>query len=533
MRQRPAVRAAATLAASILAASSATAQEGLVLELVVDGLDAPTLATAPDGEPSKLFVLEQEGLVKIVENGQVLPTPFLDLTGIAHVSGLSGLTSLRFHPDYFQNGWVYVLYARIAGNSAEVVLERYVVPDPPSYVIDPGQTSLLFGPVTDVISFHSGTGMDFGPDGKLYFALGDRRIEIPGDGCTALDGGRYIGKLLRLEDDGSVPADNPFVGDPGVLDEIWAVGLRQPYRLAFDTTGDLYVADVGESAREEVSVLPVGMAPGQNFGWKVHEGTSCFGFGECSALPCPSPGSLPPIHEYDHAEGCSIVGGFVVRGSDVPSLEGKYLFADFCQPRVWSLRYVPGTGATELVEESLAMTLPAGHALDQITSFGRDGAGRPYLVDGGAPGLPDGTGAVYRIRSVDALVASPGAISASAGGSQAFALDAPASLAGQAYLLLGSASGTEPGLPIDSVVLPLAPLDPWFAFTLGSPNSPALPGSFGFLDGSGDASASLVIPAGAPASLVGLTFHHAYLVIDLAVVQAVFVSNPTAVDFTG
>jgi hypothetical protein len=351
--------------------------EPVGLEEVVTGLAFPLYLTAPAGD-SRLFIVEKGGTIRIVENGALLPTPFLDLSGQVSGGGEQGLLGLAFDPQYAANGRFVVHYTDLAGDTR--VSAFRVSPDPD--VADAGSEVLILA-ADQPFPNHNGGQVLFGPDGYLYIMLGD--------GGSAGDPGHrgqsladLLGSILRIEplaEGGyAVPAENPFVGAAGARPEIWSYGLRNPWRADFDpATGDLYVADVGQGRWEEVSVAPAadGAGRGSNFGWRIMEGPECFGDSSCDQS-----GLLLPAVFYDHGEGCSVTGGFVYRGSASPALQGHYFYSDFCGGWVRSFRLEGGEAVDEYEWSALA---PGGN----VSSFGRDAAGELYVLTSG--------GGVYRI----------------------------------------------------------------------------------------------------------------------------------------
>lgn len=335
----------------------------LALEVVATGLTSPVYLTAPEGDP-RLFIVEQGGRVRIVRDGQLLPAPWLDLASVVGAGGERGLLGLAFHPDFAANGRFVVHFTNRAGDTRVV---RYTTSDPAADEADPVAADTLLS-VQQPFANHNGGMLAFGPDGYLYVALGDGGSA--GDPLgSGQDPGSVLGSILRLTEEGDPAPGNPFIGAAGD-DRIWAWGLRNPWRFAFDPpTGMLYVADVGQNALEEVNAVDLSRV-GVNYGWNVMEGTACFGGGGCD----PS-GLELPVYEYGHGEGCSITGGFVYRGSAAPSAVGRYFFADFCSAFVRSFRLVAGQ-VTDVLEHDLG-------SLASITSFGTDGAGELYLIERG------------------------------------------------------------------------------------------------------------------------------------------------------
>ncbi len=330
----------------------------LATETVATGFTRPLYLTAPVGD-ERLFVVEQTGRIRVVKSGSVLAEPFLDLSAQVSGGGEQGLLSMVFHPDYGANGLFYVNYTDKDGDTR---IERYRVSANPD-VAEEGSAKLILT-VPQPFPNHNGGHLLFGPDGMLYVSLGD------GGGAgdpldSGQDRGTLLGSLLRLDVDGgdpyAIPSGNPFGS------EIWAIGLRNPWRIAFDATaGTLYVADVGQRSREEINVVGDDES-GLNFGWRIMEGSSCFAGGGCD----DSDLVLPEL-EYDHGEGCAVTGGFVYRGRALPEIVGHYFYSDFCRGFLRSFRF-DGEDATELVDWDVG-------DLGSVLSFGQDGAGELYVL---------------------------------------------------------------------------------------------------------------------------------------------------------
>lgn len=344
------------------------------LELVAGGLATPVFVTQAPGDADRLFALERGGAIRVIRGGETLATPFLDLSGTVSTGGERGLLGLAFHPGFSGNGWFFVDYT---DESGDVVVERYAVSGDPD-VADPG-SGLEILRVEQPAANHNGGMVAFGPDGYLYVALGDGG----GDREAAQDLSSLLGTILRLDVGAStadqpygIPPDNPFVGTEGAREEIWANGLRNPWRFSFDRqTGDLYIADVGEDELEEVNVQPASSGGGENYGWPILEGSECFG----TAGGCSTSGLVLPVYEYPHVgEACSVTGGYVYRGSALPELQGRYFFGDFCGGWVRSFR--AQGGAAEDVQEHRSHLSPGGN----VFSFGQDLAGELYVVTGEA-----------------------------------------------------------------------------------------------------------------------------------------------------
>jgi glucose/arabinose dehydrogenase len=358
--------------------TASAANVTLRLREVARGLDAPVFVTAPRGD-ARLFVVEQPGRIRVVENGQLLAAPFLDLTSRVGYGGERGLLGLAFHPSYATNGLFFVNYTDRGGDTR---VERYRVSTTDRNRADAG-TSLLLLAVAQPFSNHNGGMLAFGPDGKLYVALGDGGSagDPQGNGQNL---GTLLGKLLRLDVDVgspySVPRDNPFAARAGARTEIWAYGLRNPWRFAFDPPSNrIYIADVGQGRREEIDVARDSEG-GINWGWNVMEGSDCY-----TGSSCRRDDLRVPVAEYDHGSdgGCSITGGYVYRGS-IAAIRGHYFYADYCRGWVRSLRLDAAGVVVERKEWSVG-------ALASPTSFGLDAAGELYVTSG--------EGRVYRFEA--------------------------------------------------------------------------------------------------------------------------------------
>ncbi len=347
----------------------------LALTVVARGLDAPLFAAAPNGDTSRLFVVEQDGRIRIVRDGSVAPTPFLDISASISSGGERGLLGLAFHPRYADNGRFFLNYTDPAGNTVIAEYRRSAGnPD----LADP-QAVRVFFTVDQPFPNHNGGMVAFGPDGLLYIGLGDG-----GSGGDPLNNGQRLdtklGKILRIDVDRypTPPDGNLPGGDP----DIWDYGLRNPFRFSFDRgTGDLYIGDVGQDAVEEIDVEPRGTGR-RNYGWRITEGSRCFN----PATGCNLTGITLPAAEYTHDDGCSVIGGYVYRGNAIPGLVGRYFYGDFCSNRIWS--FVRGGGQVTPLE--LTDDLDPHREIGAITSFGEDANGELYVVDGG-------NGLVFRV----------------------------------------------------------------------------------------------------------------------------------------
>jgi glucose/arabinose dehydrogenase len=397
------VAAGAALGAGLLAVLAVSlappADAALTTERVASGLNRPVVCTAPPGDLDRLFIVEQRGVIRILTGGQVLATPFLDIDAlVANISGNDerGLLGLAFHPDYATNGTFYLNYVN---NLNDTVIARYTVSSDPD-IADPASAQIILT-IDQPYTNHNGGHLAFGPqDGYLYIGMGDGGSA--GDpGNRAQNPGVLLGKMLRIDVDGgspyAIPPDNPFVGPGDPLDEIWALGLRNPYRFAFDAlTADLYIADVGQSAIEEVDYQLASSPGGENYGWRIMEGSQCY---DNSTPPgCFDPSLTPPIHEYSHGGSpfrCSITGGVVYRGSLIPEIDGHYFFADFCSNQIWSFKVVGGA-VTEFQDRTAELAPGGGLAIGSIAGFGADGSGEIYIVDRDATSA----GEIYKIVPV-------------------------------------------------------------------------------------------------------------------------------------
>jgi len=334
---------------------------------VVSGLDLPVdIQNAGDGT-GRLFIVEKGGRILVLQNNQLLPQPFLDIRSeVDSRATEQGLLGLAFHPHYAQNGTFFVYYIDLSGNS--VVARFHVSTGDPNRADPASEADLLH--VSQPYANHNGGSLAFGPDGDLYIGLGDGGSE--GDPLrTSQNLQTLLGKLLRINIDSgdtyAIPPDNPFSGGGG-LPEIWAYGLRNPWRFSFDRlTGNLYIADVGQDQWEEVDFVPAGMPGGMNFGWSYYEGMHAY-----QDQPPASATFTWPVVEYSHSEGCAVTGGYVYRGTTLPEWQGIYFYGDYCSGTVWGLIQ---TGQNNWQSKALFSTGA------QITTFGVDEAGEIYLAD--------------------------------------------------------------------------------------------------------------------------------------------------------
>ena len=378
-------------------ASTLSAQLNLTFEHVSSAFERPVFATVAPGDSERMFVIESHtGRIRIMNlsDGSVLPTPFLTVTGMA-TGGEQGLLGLAFHPDYASNGRFFVNYN---DSSWATVIAEYQRVD--ANTANPVETRLLTIPQPS--AFHNGGWMDFGPDGFLYISTGDGDIPQFGQ-----DKDNLLGKMLRLDVDRDdfpadpqrnygIPATNPFVGQEGA-DEVFAYGLRNPWRCSFDRlTGDIYIADVGEGAREEIDILRAGSPLAHNFGWDIREGT----------LGGPKTADMvDPIYEYGHDidGGFSVTGGYVYRGP-ISSVQGHYFCIDFVTNNLWSFKFdgtanpgdYDGSNMDRFINWSDHISTDVG-AIANLASFAEDAEGNLYTVGLG--------GSIFRL--VDAVVPPP------------------------------------------------------------------------------------------------------------------------------
>jgi len=393
------------------AASSPSAWPSISLSRFVPShtFDNPVFLTHAGDNSGRIFVVEQPGRILIIKNGSVLNTPLLNITNRVQFLGEQGLLSMAFPPQYASKGYFYVYYTRKDGNNQ---VSRFHLTSNPD-VADPNSEEQILFLAHPTYQNHNGGQLVFGPDGYLYIGTGDG-----GGGGDPNGNGQNIdvllGKLLRIDVEPhhakapaganmlylplvssnmnllvvnqpyQIPPNNPFVGQPNHRQEIWAFGLRNPWRFSFDRqTNDLYAADVGQDRVEEVDFQPASSAGGENYGWNILEGNLCYN---------PSSGCVPPanysapIATYDHgpsnSTGCAITGGYVYRGATYPTLQGIYFYADYCSGRIWGL------------QKDNSGWLPPQELLDtnyNFSSFGEDQAGDLYILDIG--------GGIYRIST--------------------------------------------------------------------------------------------------------------------------------------
>lgn len=336
------------------------------------GLTYPVAITNCGDE--RLFVVNQSGYIHILDaQGNINSQPFLDIHERVTYGGERGLLGLAFHPDYSGNGYFYVNYV---GEENNTHISRFSVSATDPDLADPGSEFNLMT-IIQPFTNHNGGDLCFGPDGYLYIGLGD-------GGSGGDPGNRsqnplvYLGKMLRIDVDSgnpySIPSSNPFYNEPGYLGEIWALGLRNPWRFSFDRlTGDLWIADVGQNAWEEIDFQPAASMGGDNYGWRCYEGDQPYNTSGCG----PASGYTFPVHVYPHSDGCSVTGGYVFRGDPSSTFYGRYFFADYCTDRIWTLS---GSGGN-WVREDFGQFPGNG-----FSTFGEDASGQLYIA-----GLSSGT----------------------------------------------------------------------------------------------------------------------------------------------
>ena len=357
------------VAESARADASTAEPVDLALVEVASDFSAPLLVTNAGDGTGRLFVAERGGLVYVVRDGRRRPRPFLDISERTLAGGEQGLLGLAFHPNYERNRRLYVNHT---GRSGNTVIAGYRAENKRPGRVDPASRRLILR-IGQPFSNHNGGAMAFGPDGFLHIATGDGG----GGGDPEGNGQRLdtlLGKILRIDVNRrsgnrrySTPPGNPFRGSEG-KPEIWAYGLRNPWRFSFDDGGgDIWIADVGQSSVEEVNRQPAG-APGINYGWNVMEGADCYPSGSA----CKPEGLTLPIATYGHGLGCSVTGGHVYRGNAFPDMAGLYFFGDFCTGRIWSVAADGPSPPTpvEMLDTS-----------NSISSFGESEDRELYMTD--------------------------------------------------------------------------------------------------------------------------------------------------------
>jgi hypothetical protein len=397
-----------------------SAQPELVLVDKLEGFTRPVDITGAGDGSNRLFVVEQPGRIRVIDQttGMIQTSDFIDLRNIVRDAGNEqGLLGLAFHPDFQNNGYFFVNFSsdgEVTPNRGETVIARYTATGPNLDVVETDTRKIILT-IIQPFSNHNGGGIAFGPDGYLYIGMGDG-----GSGGDPEDNGQdpqsLLGKMLRIDvdvaDDATlyeIPADNPFVGDNSVLDEIWALGLRNPWRISFDRmTNDLWIADVGQVAREEIDLQPASSTGGENYGWDCREGLTDYpstGSSPGSASSLCGNGSVytDPIFDYPRSSttgGFSITGGFVYRGTQAEDLLGYYICADYASANFFLISPDTGNGRSLTVQRNLPIS--------DISSFGEDDEGNLYVAN-----LAEGS--IHRIRG-EMIPVSTVAAENSAGG---------------------------------------------------------------------------------------------------------------------
>jgi len=362
--------------------TSPLAPPQLALELVASGFSSPLDLEQPDDGSGKMFVVEQGGKIKILQKGSILAAPFLDISSRITTGGEMGLLGVTFHRNFATTRKLYVNYVRTVSGQVQSVIAEYAVSASNSNQADATSERILLT-VDQIGNFanHKAGQLAFGPDGFLYFGLGDG-----GSGGDPFGHGQstqtLLGKLMRIDVDGTpsaglqyrIPSDNPFAGGGG-LPEIYAYGFRNPWRFSFDPAGRLFLADVGESQFEEVNLVQ----KGGNYGWNIMEASHCFN----PATGCNTAGLMLPIAEYSHQEGNAIIGGYLYGGASIVSLQGTYVFGDLGSGKIWGLQQ-------QSESSTWTRTLLATTG-KMISSFGQDQSKELYLVDL--------SGSIFRLRS--------------------------------------------------------------------------------------------------------------------------------------
>jgi len=409
-------RRASLFALAALALTAPAFGQALTTVRVASGLARPVGVVNAPGDTGRAFIIEQRsgstGRIRVLDlsTNTLLATPFLSVSSVS-TGNEQGLLGAAFHPDYQTNGRFFVNYTTAGGGTAgRTVVAEYVASPPSANVANATvvQTIIRYNQPE---SNHNGGWMGFGADGYLYIASGDGGGGNDQHGATGngqnID--TLLGKILRIDVDGDdfpadananyrIPPTNPFAGATPGSDEIWAYGLRNPWRNGFDRlTGDLWIADVGQNAIEEVNFEPAA-TPGRNYGWRCMEGFNCTGLSGCT---CNAPTLTLPVHTFSHAGGnCSVTGGYVYRGCAMPELGGTYFFADYCSAQIWSFRYDTVNGLTDFTNRTAELAPGGGFSIASITAFGEDALGEIYICDQGGGAA---NGEVFKIVPVSIL----------------------------------------------------------------------------------------------------------------------------------
>jgi glucose/arabinose dehydrogenase len=340
----------------------------LELELFAEGFIQPTDMVAATDGTNRLFVVSRTGTIQIIEDGEIREEPLLDIRDqVEHHMVEQGLLSMALHPEFAENGYFYVYY--ITHGDEDTRVARFEMSEDGERALPESETAILT--VEQPHYSHNGGNVKFGPDGYMYIGLGDG--EDPGDPNEhSQNPETMLGSILRIDVDGgepyAIPADNPFVDDDDALDEIWAYGLRNPWRFSFDAiTGDMYMVDVGQWEVEEVNFQPADSTGGENYGWPIMEGDQCW-----EAAECDKEGLSMPVMTYDNpGSGCAVIGGYTYHGESYPELEGIYFFGDWCSGRIWGMIHEDGEWKKEEVMHTDLM----------INAFALDHQGEIYVLN--------------------------------------------------------------------------------------------------------------------------------------------------------
>ena len=382
------------LLAGCLCASSFAGAIAIDTKLIMGGLNYPVWVGAAPGDTSRLFVIEKQGKVRIIDMSgaapALLPTAFLDVDALASgtTSSEQGLLGMAFHPNYSSNGFFFVNYTNTAGHT---VIARYQVSATNANLAN-AASALIVMTISQPYSNHNGGCIQFGPDGYLYIGMGDGgSANDPGNRAQTIVA-QKLGKILRIAPNVAGtsptytnPSTNPFYGAITGDDEIWHYGIRNPWRFSFDRqTGDMWIGDVGQDAVEEIDFIAAGVG-GKNCGWRCTEGTSCTGLTGCT---CGSAALTPPIRTHTHSAGTNggycITGGHIYRGCAMPEMQGVYFYADYASSNIWSMKYAGGVVTEHQNRNAELATAVGGQIVNQISSFGEDANGEIYIVDLGS-----------------------------------------------------------------------------------------------------------------------------------------------------
>ncbi|MEK6861048.1 MAG: PQQ-dependent sugar dehydrogenase [Nanoarchaeota archaeon] len=493
----------------------------IILQRITGGLQDPLYVTHDGTGNGILYTVQQNGIIKKVINGVIQSVPFLDIGGqICYSSGgETGLLGLAFHPNFASNGFLYIYYTDLNG---DVIVKRYTASGNPPVVNIISGIQILFidHPPAGCGGTHNGGMIEFGPDGYLYIAVGNGGFSNPGSSSDpAINLNSLLGKILRIDVNGGspylIPLTNPFINTPGALPEIWAYGLRNPWRFSFDSlTGDIYIGDVGNFDQEEIDYQPSISNGGEHYGWPWTEG--CFN-------PASFPAYTPPIYCYSHNPFGAVMGGYIYRGSQYPEMYGRYYFGDYSQDKIWSITPPTIPGGSWSTTEQLTLNDPNG--VFAITSFGEGPNGEIYLTSRNSANVYSGE--IYNVKATKSIINMPS--SASLGQTITIQMSDPLH-PGKVYILVKSAF-THPSMQIPGgITLLLADDGFYFLLSLFYPNVMGLINSQGILDSLGQATAIWNIPNN---PLVGGSDHYfAFVTYDPSTQSVIAVSAPYQITIT-